>query len=123
MKTALVIEDDDNNMVLISLLLARAGFRVVEARTGAEGVTQAIARRPDVVILDIKLPDMDGYEVLRRIRQSPADGSLPIIAVTSYALSGDAERFMAAGCDGYLEKPIDPATTVAYIRDIVERKR
>lgn len=122
MTTALIIEDDDNNMLLISMLLAKAGYRVQEARSGEEGVALALEVNPGVVILDIKLPDMDGYEVLRRIRQSPADGTLPIIAMTSYAMSGDRERLLAAGCDGYLEKPIDPAAALAYIQEVVGGK-
>ena len=122
MTTALIIEDDDNNMLLTSMLLAKAGYRVQEARSGEEGVALALEVNPGVVILDIKLPDMDGYEVLRRIRQSPADGTLPIIAMTSYAMSGDRERLLAAGCDGYLEKPIDPAAALAYIQEVVGAK-
>ncbi len=119
MKTALVIEDDENNMVLISALLERGGYRVIQSWTGVEGATTAIAQRPDFIILDIRLPDIDGFEVLRRIRGSEADGGIPIIAMTSYAMSGDRERLLNAGCTGFVEKPIDPAKVLDTIGAIV----
>lgn len=122
MKTALVIEDDDNNMVLITHLLAAGGYGTIEARTGEEGVERVITERPDFIILDIQLPGIDGYEVLRRIRSAEADDHVPVIAMTSYAMAGDRERLLAAGCDGYIEKPIDPTTVLGEIRDIVEAR-
>jgi CheY-like chemotaxis protein len=115
----LVIEDDENNMVLIAALLQKSGYQVSQAWTGAEGVRMALASRPDFIILDVRLPDLDGYEVLRQIRSSEIDGSIPIIAMTSYAMSGDRERLLAAGCNGYLEKPIDAAQVIAQIRHIL----
>lgn len=122
MKTALVIEDYDNNMVLITHLLAAGGYGTIEARTGEEGVERVITERPDFIILDIQLPGIDGYEVLRRIRSAEADDHVPVIAMTSYAMAGDRERLLAAGCDGYIEKPIDPTTVLGEIRDIVEAR-
>lgn len=119
MTRALVIEDDENNMVLIAALLQKSGYQVSQAWTGAEGVRMALASRPDFIILDVRLPDLDGYEVLRQIRSSEIDGSIPIIAMTSYAMSGDRERLLAAGCNGYLEKPIDAAQVIAQIRHIL----
>lgn len=118
MKRVLIIEDDDNNYVLISDLLTHAGFTTQRAGTGEEGVRMALEENPYLVLLDIQLPDIDGYEVLRRIRDSQLDGAMPIIAVTSYAMSGDRERLLAAGCNGYIEKPIDPLRVVRQIRDI-----
>ncbi len=118
MKRVLIIEDDDNNYVLISDLLTHAGFTTQRAGTGEEGVRMALEENPYLVLLDIQLPDIDGYEVLRRIRDSQPDGTMPIIAVTSYAMSGDRERLLAAGCNGYIEKPIDPLRVVRQIRDI-----
>jgi CheY-like chemotaxis protein len=118
-KRALVIEDDENNMVLITALLRKGGYRVTEAWTGDEGVRLCLSDPPDFVILDVQLPDTDGFEVLRSLRSSRANGELPIIAMTSYAMAGDRERLLAAGCTGYIEKPIDPATVVDEIRRIV----
>lgn len=120
MKRVLIIEDDDNNCVLISDLLTHAGFTTQRAETGEEGVRMALEENPDLILLDIQLPDIDGYEVLRRIRDSHLDGGVPVIAVTSYAMSGDRERLLAAGCNGYIEKPIDPLRVVRQIRDIAE---
>ena len=120
MRTALVIEDDDNNTVLITALLEQGGYRVLTAASGEAGVKRAVAERPDFVILDIRLPGIDGYETLRRLRASPADGAIPVIAMTSYAMTGDRERLLAAGCTGYIEKPIDPETVLDRIRAILE---
>lgn len=119
MKRVLIIEDDDNNYVLIADLLEHAGYEPLKAESGDEGVQVALAEKPDFVLLDIQLPDFDGYEVLDRIRKSPLDSSIPIIAMTSYAMSGDRERLLAAGCNGYIEKPIDPMQVIRQIRDIV----
>lgn len=120
MKTALVIEDDDNNLLLITDLLELAGFRVRAARTGADGLEAIFAERPDFVVLDIGLPDMDGTEVLRRIRAAGINGELPIIAMTSYAMTGDRQRLLGAGCSAYIEKPINPATVIDQIRRAIE---
>ena len=119
-KTALVIEDDENNMVLITALLHKGGYEVLQAWTGEEGVSLCLGRRPDFVILDVQLPDTDGFEVLRQLRASPRNGNLPIIAMTSYAMAGDRERLLAAGCTGYIEKPIDPTRVIDDIRRIID---
>jgi two-component system cell cycle response regulator DivK len=121
MKRALVIEDNENNMKLISFLLEKQGFLTIQALTGREGIQVALRQIPDFVLLDIQLPDMDGLDVLIEIRKSEAACKIPVIAVTSYAMSGDRERLLAAGCDGYIEKPIDPVRVVDQIRQIVER--
>lgn len=123
MKTALIIEDDDNNMVLITDLLAQGGYGTRQARSGEEGVARALAEPPDFIILDIELPGIDGYEVLRRLRSSELGDTVPIIAMTSYAMAGDRERLLAAGCAGYIEKPIDPMAVLDQIRDILEATR
>lgn len=119
MKRVLIIEDDDNNSVLIADLLGHAGYTPIKAMTGEEGVRMALTERPDFVLLDIQLPDIDGYEVLDRIRRSPQDGSLQIIAMTSFAMSGDQERLLAAGCNGYIEKPIDPMRVIRQIQEVL----
>ena len=119
MKTALIIEDNPDNMELISFILEKDGYNTIKAETGEEGVEIALKERPDFVILDIQLPGIDGYEVLRRIRKSEVDGSIPIIAVTSYAMSGDRERLLGAGCNGYIEKPIEPGKFIDQIREAI----
>ncbi|MEK6201961.1 MAG: response regulator [Desulfobulbaceae bacterium] len=123
MTTALIIEDTPDNMKLITFILNKNGIDTIEAETGKKGVELALAKpRPDFIILDIQLPDIDGDEVLRIIRHSEANGSIPIIAMTSYAMSGDRARLLAAGCNGYIEKPIDPMIVMAQIREILEKK-
>ena len=118
-KRVLIIDDDDNNFVLIADLLRHSGYETIQAMTGKEGVRLAIEEQPDFVLLDIQLPDIDGYEVLDRIRRSPLAGGLPIIAMTSYAMSGDRERLLPAGCNGYIEKPIDPMRVIRQIQDVL----
>jgi CheY-like chemotaxis protein len=119
MKTGLVIEDDENNMVLITRLLEKAGYLTVRATTGLQGVEMALRQKPDFIILDIQLPDIDGTEVLRRIRESETGGTVPIIAMTSYAMTGDRERLLKAGCDEYIEKPIDPQRVMVQIKTAI----
>jgi two-component system, cell cycle response regulator DivK len=119
MKTVLVVEDNKDNLQIITYALQRAGYEVIAAETGEEGVELAIARRPFFVIMDINLPGIDGIEATRRIRASEADGSIPIIAITSYAMLGDREKMLAAGCNGYFEKPFDPLTIVAQIHKLI----
>lgn len=119
MKTALVIEDNHDNMVLITRLLEKAGYLTIQTMTGLEGFEMARQKRPDFIILDIQLPDIDGTEVLRKIRDSEIGNSIPVIAMTSYAMSGDRERLLASGCDGYIEKPIDPALVISQIMQLI----
>jgi len=116
MKTALVIEDNPDNMVLITRFLEKFGYRTLQAVTGIEGFEMALQNKPDFIILDIQLPDIEGTEVLRKIRSSEIGNSIPVIAMTSYAMSGDRERLLSAGCDGYIEKPIDPERVISQIR-------
>jgi len=115
MKRILVIEDDETNMYLIGFILRKNGYEVIEARTGEEGVELVIREKPDLVLMDIQLPDIDGLEATKRIRESEADGKIPIIALTSYAMTGDREKALAAGCTGYIEKPINPDTFIGEI--------
>jgi CheY-like chemotaxis protein len=116
MTNVLVIEDNEKNRYLISFILKAAGYTVKEAITGEDGVEMAVHDPPDLVLMDIQLPGIDGYEATRRIRASPVDGKIPIIALTSYAMSGDRERALAAGCTGYVEKPINPDTILNEIQ-------
>jgi len=109
----LVIEDNEQNLYLITFLLERAGYRVTQARDGPEGIVKATVSVPGVILLDIQLPGMDGFAVLEALRRIESLARVPIIAVTSHAMAGDRERILAAGCDGYMEKPIDAETFIA----------
>lgn len=115
MKRILVVEDNETNLYLIRFILEKSGYEVIEAREGTVGVELAIKEKPDLIIMDIQLPDIDGLEATKRIRASEADGDIPIIALTSFAMAGDRERALAAGCTGYIEKPINPETFIAEI--------
>lgn len=116
MQRILVIEDNEDNLFLIRFILQKNGFEVLEARNGADGVEMAVKEKPDLILVDIQLPDINGYEVTKRIRASEADGKIPIIAITSYAMVGDKDEALAAGCSGYIEKPIDPRTIITEIK-------
>jgi two-component system cell cycle response regulator DivK len=109
-KKILVVEDNENNLYLITFILEKAGYKVIAAKTGETGVEMALKEQPDLILMDIQLPGINGLETTRRIRASKAGGSVPIIALTSYALVGDREQVLSAGCTGYIEKPINPAT-------------
>ena len=106
----LIIEDNENNMYLTSFLLANGGHEVIQAFDGQDGVDRARELIPDLILLDIQLPKMNGYDVARSLRSDPALKSIPIIAITSYAMPGDREKALEAGCNGYIKKPIDPDT-------------
>ncbi len=115
MKKILVVEDNETNLYLIRFILKKSGYEVIEARDGASGVKSAIKEKPDLIIMDIQLPDIDGLETTKRIRASEAGSDVPIIALTSYAMTGDREKALDAGCTGYIEKPINPETFMAEI--------
>ena len=115
MKRILVIEDNEQNLYLVNFILKKNGYEVIEARNGEEGIRLAIKEKPDLILMDIQLPDMDGMEATRRIRESEGDGKVPIVAITSYAMTGDRERALTAGCTGYIEKPIDPETFMGEV--------
>jgi len=119
MKKVLVIEDNADNMKLITFILEKNGYNTIRAENGTTGIELALKEKPDFVLLDIQLPDMDGTEVLKELRKSEIDGGIPIIPITSYAMSGDRERLIGAGCNGYIEKPIDPVTIMNQIKEII----
>lgn len=106
----LLIEDNEQNAYLVSYLMQARDWQVVQARDGSSGLDLAETERPDLILLDIQLPGMDGHQVARELRAMPVTEHIPIIAVTSYAMPGDRKSCLAAGCTGYVEKPIDPAT-------------
>ena len=121
MKTALVIEDNENNLELITFILHAGHYATRSAMTGLDGVAEALRERPDFILLDIQLPDIDGMEVARRIRANEIGVPIPMIAITSFAMAGDRERVLAAGCNGYIEKPIDPLRVMAQIEHVLEQ--
>jgi len=118
MSTALVVEDNENNMVLISRILQNAGYDVIQAETGNQGLSMAKEENPDFIILDIQLPDILGSEVVQILRQEGI--TMPVIAMTSYAMAGDREKLLALGCDGYVEKPIDPLLVMSQIESVIQ---
>ena len=113
----LVVEDHEENRRIMRDLLTSAGYEMIEAVTGEDGVTLAERERPDLILMDIQLPGLDGYEATRRIKANPALRAIPIIAVTSYALSGDDVKAREAGCDAYVTKPFSPRALLAKIRE------
>ncbi|MFO1268200.1 MAG: response regulator [Rubrivivax sp.] len=115
----LVIEDNPVNLELMQSLLEAWQYDVLTATAGAEGLAVAAAKRPDLVICDIQMPGIDGYEVARRLRADPALGRIPLVAVTAYAMVGDHEKALAAGFDRHVAKPIDPATFIAAIEPLL----
>lgn len=117
----LLIEDNEQNRYLANYLLSSRGHEVIEAASGPLGLELAARVVPDLILLDIQLPGMDGYSVARRVRENPALGSIPIIAVTSYAMAGDREKCLAAGAVGYIEKPINPETFTAEVERFLVR--
>jgi two-component system cell cycle response regulator DivK len=116
-KQILVIEDHEDNRRILRDLLTSAGFDVVEATTGEDGVALAETHRPDLILMDIQLPGLDGYEATRRIKANPTLRHIPVIAVTSYALSGDEAKAKEVGCDGYVAKPFSPRALLAKVRE------
>jgi len=122
-KTVLVIEDQEQNLYLMKYMLEAHGYHTVLAKDGEQGIAAARVEAPDLILLDIQLPTMSGHDVAR-VLQADADlRSIPVVAVTSYAMPGDRETVMEAGCTGYIEKPIDPDTFVDQIEGYIDRGR
>ena len=118
-KRVLVIEDTEDNRQIIRDLLTSFDYELIEAVDGAEGVAMAQSHHPDLILMDIQLPQIDGYEATRRIRAIPELARVPIIAVTSYALSGDEAKTREVGCDGYVAKPFSPRQLLAKVREFL----
>ena len=116
-KRILIVEDQEDNRMIMRDVLSSAGYDLIEAVNGEDGVKLAHSERPDLILMDIQLPMIDGYEATRRIKGSAELKSIPIIAVTSYALSGDQATARAAGCDGYVSKPFSPRELLARVRE------
>jgi CheY-like chemotaxis protein len=118
--TILIVEDNDLNLELATDLLTDAGYTIRQARTAEEGLRLALAEVPDLILMDLRLPGMDGYTALRRLRADPRTAHVPTVALTAQAMRGDQQAVMAAGFDGYISKPIDTRTfsqTVARVLD------
>jgi two-component system, cell cycle response regulator DivK len=111
----LIIEDNEQNLYLATFMLTNAGYEVIPARDGHTGIELAERLKPDLILLDIQLPVMNGYAVAGALKKHPELTGIPVVAVTSYAMAGDRERVLSAGCAGYIEKPINPETFVADI--------
>lgn len=111
----LVIEDNEQNLYLVTFMLEAHGYEVIQAQHGQQGIELAAQIEPDLILLDIQLPVMDGYAVAQELRKNLALNEVPIVAVTSYAMAGDRERTLAAGCTGYIEKPINPNTFITEV--------
>jgi two-component system cell cycle response regulator DivK len=120
---ALVVEDNENNRYLLTLLLEQADFVVVAAVGGRRGLELARLEMPDVILLDIQMPEMDGYEVAARLRSDPELTHIPIVGVSSFAMPGDHERAIKAGFAGYIEKPIDPELFAGTVVELIEKAR
>ena len=115
----LIVEDHEENRRILRLLLTKHRYEVEEAVTGEEGLQKAYSSRPDLILMDIQLPGMDGYEATRRIKADPALRRIPLIVVTSYALSGDDEKAFAAGCDAYIAKPVNLRSLLAKVHEFL----
>jgi two-component system, cell cycle response regulator DivK len=115
-KRILVVEDHEDNRQILRDLLENAEYDMIEAKDGAQALTAAARYRPDLILLDIQLPILDGYEVTRRLKADPVLKAIPIIVITSYALSGDEQKAYAAGCDAYVAKPYDPIALLETMR-------
>jgi len=120
MKRIAVIEDNERNLYLMKFILEKLGHKVLAARDGASGIELVKNEMPDLVILDIQLPVMDGYTVVRKLREIAETRELPVVAVTSFAMVGDREKCLAAGCTGYMEKPIDPEIFIEEIKEYLK---
>ncbi len=119
MSKILIIEDNEQNMYLMDFILKKSGHEVSQAWDGREGIELALENIPDLIVLDIQLPKMDGYAVAEELRKNSGLTDVPIVAVTSYAMAGDRERTIEAGCTGYIEKPINPETFIAELESYI----
>ncbi|MFV9549888.1 response regulator [Algibacter sp. PT7-4] len=120
--TILIIEDNEQNMYMLSFLLTQNNYNVLKAFNGKEGLQLAHENKPEVILVDIQLPDMDGYEICNKLRHNGLPKSTTIIAVTSYAMGGDKEKAIDAGADGYIGKPINPETFINQMQSIINSK-
>ena len=116
-KCILVVEDQEDNRRILRDLLGNAGFELIEVETGEDALAAVMTRRPDLILMDIQLPVMDGYEAAKRIKSNPEMKEVPVIAMTAYALAGDEGKALAAGCNAYVTKPYSPRALLAKVRE------
>ncbi|HEX3109096.1 MAG TPA: response regulator [Thermoanaerobaculia bacterium] len=124
-RTVLVVEDNDMNMQLVEYLLEEGGYEIVKATSGEEALalTRSDTQRPDLILMDIHLPGMDGLSVVREMKSDERTNRIPILALTAHAMRGDKDRFLEAGCDGYISKPIDVKTFLTSIEQYIDGRR
>lgn len=118
-KTVLLVEDNEDNLVVYRTILEHVGYRVIEARDGEEGVNRAREFRPDLILMDISIPKLDGWEATQRLKSDADTRDIPIIALTAHALEEDRQKALLAGCDGYLAKPVEPRRVVQEVERFV----
>jgi CheY-like chemotaxis protein len=118
-KTVLLVEDNEDNLVVYRTILEHVGYRVIEARDGEEGVSRARSDDPDIILMDISIPKMDGWEATVRLKDDADTSAIPIIALTAHALEEDRAKAMRAGCDGYLAKPVEPRRVVEEVEKFI----
>lgn len=118
-KTVLLVEDNEDNLVVYRTILEHVGYRVLEARDGEEGVARALEALPDIVLMDISIPKLDGWEATMRLKDDDRTRAIPIVALTAHALEEDRAKAMRAGCDGYLAKPVEPRRVVKEVEKFI----
>ena len=118
-KTVLLVEDNEDNLVVYRTILEHVGYEVLEARDGEEGVSRARQERPDIILMDISIPKMDGWEATVRLKEDGETSGIPIVALTAHALEEDRAKAMRAGCDGYLAKPVEPRRVVQEVEKFI----
>jgi len=116
MKKIVIVEDDEKNLYLAKFILEKEGYEVIEARDGLEAIDKISKETPDLILMDMQLPNLDGYEATRRIKADERLAKIPVIAFTAYAMKGDREKTLGAGCSGHIAKPIDPSTFAKEIK-------
>lgn len=121
-KTVLIVEDNEDNRIVYSTILRHHGFRVSEALDGEEGISKARNELPDVILMDISIPLIDGWEVTQTLKREQATSSIPVIALTAHAMPGDRERALKVGCDGYLAKPCEPRAVLAEVNRLLAER-
>jgi two-component system cell cycle response regulator DivK len=120
--TILIVEDNEDNRIVYSTMLRHFGFAVDEAENGAEGILKARTKLPDLILMDIAIPLVDGWEAVQRLKRDPVTAGIPIVALTAHAMPADREKAIQVGCDGYLAKPCEPRAVVEEVRRILESK-
>ena len=121
LKTVLLVEDNEDNRIVYSTILQHFGYRVMEALNGEEGIAKARSEQPDLILMDISIPVIDGWEATQVLKRDPKTRRIPIIALTAHALASDREKAMEVGCDSYLSKPCEPKTVVSEVERFIGR--